>query len=371
MELLPTVWFIAIAVLWAGFVLLDGFDLGVGMLMLTSTRDERERRQMLNTIGPVWDGNEVWLITAAAGLFAAFPHWYASLFSGLYLLLVLVLVGLIFRAVAIEYRGKVHSDRWRRWADRALGTGSFLAAFGLGATLAVTTTGLPLDANGDRVGGAFAWLSPYALLGGLAVVGFSLAHGAAFLGLKAEGQVRARARRILVRWIPVALLPLAVWVLAVHLMTGRPWTWPLLVAAVLAALFAWTSARAGHEARSFGGTAAFLLLGFGAVFADVYPVVLPSTIDAAHDLTVTNSSNSDYTLGVMTVVAAFGLPLVLLYQGWSYWVFRRRLSTDHLPEPHAVLPAVAARATATGTRPDAGQAPPEAAPHGDDGTPGA
>ncbi|STX33293.1 cytochrome d ubiquinol oxidase subunit II [Kocuria rosea] len=183
MELLPTLWFIAIAVLWTGFILLDGFDLGVGMLMLISTRDERQRRQMLNTIGPVWDGNEVWLITAAAGLFAAFPDWYASLFSALYVPFVFVLVGLIFRAVSIEYRGKVHSDRWRRWVDRALGTGSFLVAFGLGAALALTTTGLPLNANGDRVGGAFAWFTRAARAG---AVGFCLVHAAAFLEPRAR-----------------------------------------------------------------------------------------------------------------------------------------------------------------------------------------
>jgi cytochrome bd ubiquinol oxidase subunit II len=341
MELLPTLWFIAIAVLWTGFIVLDGFDLGVGMLMLTSTRDERQRRQMLNTIGPVWDGNEVWLITAAAGLFAAFPDWYASLFSALYLPFVLVLVGLIFRAVSIEYRGKVHSDRWRRWADRALGTGSFLAAFGLGAALALTTTGLPLDANGDRVGGAFAWFSPYAVLGGLALVGFCLVHAWAFLGLRTEGPVRVRARRFLLRFGPAAFLPLVGWVVAVQLLNGRTWTWVLLGAAVVAALFVWTSARLGHEGRAFAGSAVFLVCGVASIFANVYPVVLPSTLDPAHDLTVANASNSDYTLGVLTVVAGIGLPMVLLYQGWSYWVFRRRLSTSHMPEPHSVTAAIA------------------------------
>ncbi|MUN63108.1 cytochrome d ubiquinol oxidase subunit II [Kocuria sediminis] len=346
MDFLPTLWFIAIAVLWTGFLLLDGFDLGVGMLMLTSTRDERERRQMLNTIGPVWDGNEVWLITAAAGLFAAFPLWYASLFSALYLPLVFVLVGLIFRAVSIEYRGKGHSDRWRRWADRGLGTGSFLAAFGLGAALALTTTGLPIDANGDRVGGAFAWFTPYALLGGLAAVGFCLVHAAAFLGLKTEGPVRLRARRLLVRFGLPALLPLAGWVVAVQLLTGRSWTWLLLGGAVVAGLFGWASARLGREVRAFAGTSGVLVLGVASIFANVYPVVLPSTLDPAWHLTVANASNSDYTLGVLTVVAGLGLPLVLLYQGWSYWVFRRRLTTDHLPAAHAVRAAVAPAAGA-------------------------
>ncbi|GGG62642.1 cytochrome c oxidase assembly protein [Kocuria dechangensis] len=341
MELLPTIWFIAIAVLWTGFIVLDGFDLGVGMLMLTSTRDERRRRQMLNTIGPVWDGNEVWLITAAAGLFAAFPDWYASLLSALYIPFVFVLVGLILRAVSIEYRGKGRSDRWRRWADRALGGGSFLVAFGLGAALALTTTGLPLDANGDRVGGAFAWFTPWAVLGGLALVGFCLVHASAFLALKTDGPVRLRARGLLVRLGPAALVPFVGWVVAVQLLNGKTWTWPLLGAAAVAALFGWTSARLGREGRAFAGSAAFLCCGLASVFANVHPVVLPSTLDAANDLTVTNASSGDYTLGVLTVVAGIGLPLVLLYQGWSYWVFRRRLTTDHLPAPHPVAAAVA------------------------------
>ena len=168
MEPLAITWFVLIAVLWIGYLLLEGFDLGVGMLLLTSTKDDKQRRLMLNTIGPVWDGNEVWLITAGAATFAAFPLWYASLFSALYLPLTLVLIGLILRAVAIEFRGKGASEAWTRWWDRALGIGSFVAAFGVGAALALTTTGLPIDANGDRVGGAFAWFTPYAVLGGLA-----------------------------------------------------------------------------------------------------------------------------------------------------------------------------------------------------------
>src|SRR6195952_1574342 len=176
MDWLPTLWFVLIAVLWIGYLFLEGFDLGVGMHLLFSTRDERQKRVMLNAIGPVWDGNEVWLITAAGATFAAFPLWYASLFSALYLPLVLVLLGLIFRAVAFEYRGKIDDVRWRARWDWAIALGSFVSAFGVGAALALTTTGLPLNANGDRVGGAFAWATPYAFIGGLAVVGFSPVH---------------------------------------------------------------------------------------------------------------------------------------------------------------------------------------------------
>jgi cytochrome d ubiquinol oxidase subunit II len=340
-ELLPTAWFIAIAALWIGFLLLEGFDLGVGMLLLFSTRKDRQRRLMLNAIGPVWDGNEVWLITAGAATFAAFPMWYASLFSALYIPMTIMLVSLIFRAVAIEYRGKGSTERWRLWWDRALGLGSLGAAFGIGAILALTTTGLPINANGDRVGGAFAWFTPYAILGGLAVVGFSLVHASAFLGLKTEGEVRVRARNFLVRWSPIALLPIVGWILAVQLSNGSLATWALVVVAMVALVFGWISARAGREGRAFIGIAAFLLAGASSLFAAVYPVVLPSTLDSAFDLTISNAASGSYTLGVMSVVAAIGLPLVFLYQGYTYWVFRRRLSEHHIPEAHVVKPAVA------------------------------
>lgn len=343
MELLPTIWFVAIAALWIGYLVLEGFDLGVGMHMLLSARTDRRRRLMLNSIGPVWDGNEVWLITAGAATFAAFPFWYASLFSTLYVPLTLTLLGLIFRAVAIEYRGKGATDRWRARWDRALGIGSFVAAFGVGAMLALTTTGLPIDANGDRVGGPFAWFNGYAILGGLAVVGFCLVHGAVFLSLKTLGPVRDRARDFVVRWAPVALLPIVGWVLAVQLAAGTPITWGLVALAVVAVVYGWAAARAGREGRAFAGIAAFLVLGAASIFAAAFPVLIPSTIDPAFDLTVTNAASGDYTLGVMSVVTAVGLPLVFVYQGYTYWVFRRRLAETHLPEAHLVSPAVGSR----------------------------
>ena len=343
MELLPTIWFVAIAALWIGYLLLEGFDLGVGMHMLVSARTENQRRLMLNSIGPVWDGNEVWLITVGAATFAAFPLWYASLFSTLYIPLTLTLLGLIFRAVAIEYRGKGATDRWRAWWDRALGIGSFVAAFGVGAMLTITTTGLPIDANGDRVGGPFAWLNGYAVLGGLAVIGFCLVHGAVFLSLKTLGPVRERSRSFVVRWSPVALLPIVGWVLAVQFTTGTVITWGLVVLAVVAVVYGWTAARAGREGRAFAGIAAFLVLGAASIFAAAFPVLIPSTIDSAFDLTVANASSGAYTLGVMSVVTAVGLPLVFVYQGYTYWVFRRRLSETHLPEAHIVEPAIASR----------------------------
>lgn len=343
MHLLPTLWFVAVAVLWTGYLLLEGFDLGVGMHVLFSARSENDKRVMLNAIGPVWDGNEVWLVTAGGATFAAFPMWYASLFSSLYLPLVFVLLGLIFRAVAIEYRGKGHSARWLRGWDLALGLGSLVAAFGVGAALALTTTGIPLDANGDRVGGPFAWFNGYAVLGGLAVVGFCLVHAAAFLALKTDGAVRVSARRFFARAMPVAVLPLVGWVLAVQLRQGTLVTWALVVVAAIAAFWAWRANRAGREGLAFAALATFLVSGAAAIFGAAYPVVLPSTLNPAWNLTVDNASSSAYTLGVMSVVACFGLPLVLLYQGWTYWVFRKRISGEHIPAARPVLPAVRQR----------------------------
>jgi cytochrome d ubiquinol oxidase subunit II len=314
------------------------------MLMKLFARDNTERRVLLNTIGPVWDGNEVWLLTAAGATFAAFPLWYASLFSALYLPLLLVLVALIFRAVAFEYRGKVDTDRWRNTWDWAIAVGSFVAAFGVGAALAHTTTRLPLDANGDRDGGPFSWFSGYALLGGFAVAGFALLHALAFLALKTDGDVRHRARRWFVRLLPVLLLPMAGWAVSVQLLSGEAWTVVLLAAAVVAAAAAWLQGRKGNEGRAFLAVGGFLLCGAISIFGAVFPVVLSSTIDPAFNLTVSNASSSDYTLGLMSIVACVGLPLVIAYQAWTYWVFRRRVSAAHIPEAHSFLPAMAAKA---------------------------
>jgi cytochrome bd ubiquinol oxidase subunit II len=340
MTFLPTLWFVIIALLWAGYLLLEGFDLGVGMHMGLSARTEKQRRVMLNSIGPVWDGNEVWLITAGAATFAAFPYWYASLISTLYIPVTVLLVGLIFRAVGIEYRSKGASRSWSRFWEHSIAIGSFVIAFCIGALLVLTTTGLPLDANGDRVGGPFVWLTPTAVLGGLAVVGFCLVHGATFLGLKTEGSVRTTMRRFVTRWAPLALVPLAGWVVLIQFEHGTLVTWALVVLAVAAAVYGWVNGRAAREGRAFIGFAGFLALGVASIFGAVYPLVLPSTISHAYDLTVANASSAPYTLAIMSIVAAFGLPLVIVYQGWSYWVFRKRISETHIPDAHVVQPAI-------------------------------
>lgn len=343
MDFLPTLWFILIAVLWVGYLFLEGFDLGVGMLMKLFARNEKERRLLLNTVGPVWDGNEVWLLTAGGATFAAFPFWYASLFSALYIPLVLVLLGLIFRAVAFEYRGKVQIQRWRNFWDWAIALGSLVVSFGIGAMLALTTTGLPLDSNGDRVGGPFAWFNGYAVLGGLAVVGFSLVHALAFLALKTDGDIRVRARKAVARFLPIGLLPLAAWVIAVVVLNGKAFSWILVAVAVIAAGAAWLANRKDREGWSFLGMGVFLVSGAAAIFSAAFPKVLPSTLNHAWDLTVSNASSSAYTLGLMSIVAAIGVPLVLAYQAWTYWIFRKRITVAQLPDAHDFEPAIAPR----------------------------
>src|SRR5690625_72670 len=341
MDTLPVFWFIAIAALWAGYLLLEGFDLGVGMRMLFASRTEKDRRVMLNTIGPVWDGNEVWLITAGAAMFAAFAYWYAALFSALYVPLTIALVGLIARAVGIEYRGKVASTRWATFWTAMIGLGSAIAAFCIGAALALTSTGLPVDGNGDRVGGPFVWVTGPALLGGLAVIGYALAHSATFLALKADGPVRERCAQFAARWAPLCLLPAALWAVLVQLRSGGTvLSWSLVVVAAGAALFGWAQARRRNEGLAFIGYAGFGVSGVAAIFAGMFPRVLPSTIDPAYDLTIANAASSSYTLGVMTVIVCLSLPVIVAYQAWSYWIFRKRVTPGMIPDPHIVLPAI-------------------------------
>ncbi|HLT68037.1 MAG TPA: cytochrome d ubiquinol oxidase subunit II, partial [Microbacterium sp.] len=244
--------------------------------------------------------------------------------------------------VAIEFRGKVHDPRWARFWTWCLGLGSAVSAFCIGAALAITSTGLPIDANGDRVGGPFVWLTLPAVLGGVAVVCFSLAHGSAFLALKTDGEIREKTGRFSGTWGPVLLLPAAAWALWVQFAHGGGWwlSWTLVALAVASAVHAWFYARRGKEGMAFAGYIGFIVFGAGSIFAGMFPQVLPSTLDDAFSLTVTNAANSSYTLMVMTVVAAFGLPLVIAYQAWSYWVFRKRLTPGMIPEPHIVIPAI-------------------------------
>ncbi len=332
---LPTIWFAIIALFWLGYLFLEGFDFGVGMLLRVLGRDEVSRRVLINTIGPVWDGNEVWLIVAAGATFAAFPGWYAGLFSAGYLPMLLVLVALIGRGVAIEYRGKVDSARWRGAWDAVLTGGSLVAPLGVGLLLAWNVLGVPIDAAGNRVGGPLAALRWDTLLGALGVVGFALTHGAVFIALKTDGPIRVRARRLALRLAPVALAPLVAMLAVVQLRQGSPWTWVALGVVLVAAVLSWLRLRAGREGQAFAALGMTIAATVVTLFGALYPDVLPSTVDTANSLTIAATASSHYPLTVLTWLAAIGTPAVLVYQGWTYWVFRKRIATIHIPEVHA------------------------------------
>ncbi len=331
---LTDVWFTLIAVLWCGYFMLEGFDFGVGMLLPVLGRSETERRVLVNTIGPVWDGNEVWLLVAGGATFAAFPEWYATLFSGFYLPLLLILVALIIRGVAFEYRGKIDDPGWRRRWDRAIVVGSLVPALLWGVAFGNILRGVPVDANGEYTGGFFNLLNPYALLGGLTTLTLFGLHGAVFLALRTTGEIRERAART-ASVIALATVPVAAgFLLWTQLRDGASATSVALSAAAAVALVAAVLAnRAGREGWAFLLTAATIVVATAALFVTLYPNVMPSTTDPAFSLTVESASSTPYTLKVMTWVAVVFTPIVLAYQGWTYWVFRRRIGIGDIPAP--------------------------------------
>src|ERR1700685_1389752 len=337
---LATFWFILIALLWAGYFFLEGFDFGVAIVASFVASDETDRRLCLESIGPVWDGNEVWLITAGGATFAAFPLWYARLFSGFYLPLLIILVALIVRGVCFEFRGKVDSVRWRANWDRALFAGSALPALLWGVAFANIVRGVPLNAAHVYTGNLLTLLNWYGLLGGLVTLSLFTLHGAIFLSLRTTGELRARARRAALR-IAVAAVPLAAaFLLATQVSHGRPVTDLNAALAAVALLGAVAAAFRGREGWAFAGTALTLALAVATLFGDLWPNVLPSFPSAAFSLTVSNASSAHYTLVVMSWVAVIFTPLVLGYQGWTYWVLRKRLSGSDIPagRPQAPTP---------------------------------
>lgn len=328
---LTTIWFALIAVLWLGYLVLEGFDFGVGMLLAVLADDDRERRVLLNTIGPVWDGNEVWLIVAVGATFAAFPEWYATLFSGFYLPLLAILATLIVRAVGLEYRHKRSDVAWKRSWDRAIVAGSVVPPFLWGLVLANVVRGVPLDADHDYVGSLADLLTPYALLGGATVVALSLTHGAFFVALKTVGDIRRRARLLALRCGGTTATLLAALLAWTALRDGDAAVWAaggLAVAALLAGLAA--GARSA-EGWAFTGTAVAIAALVVAWFLALFPEVMPSTLTPEGTLTTANAASSPYTLQIMSWVALAFTPVVIGYQAWSYWVFRRRIGTHHIP----------------------------------------
>jgi cytochrome bd ubiquinol oxidase subunit II len=336
-------WFVLIAVLWAGYFVLEGFDFGVGMLLPVVPRDERERGVLFSTIGPVWDGNEVWLVTAGAATFAAFPAWYATAFSGFYLALLLVLIFLIIRVVSFEWRNKSENPRWRAFWMWANVTGSIGVPFIWAVALANFVHGVPLDSNGDYAGNFWDLFSLYTVAAGVAFVVLFAFHGAAFLTLRTTGDVLQRAAATARRLaIPAAVLAggFAIWTVVVAVDRNDKDVFPpvlpaaLAVAAVaLAAFFALTN-RTG---RAFAFTAAGVVLTVATIFTSLYPRVLVSSPDFGNSLTVSGASSAHYTLVVMTVVALILLPVVILYQGWTYYVFRARVTGEDVESPLEAL----------------------------------
>jgi cytochrome d ubiquinol oxidase subunit II len=331
---LTDVWFVLIAVLWTGYFVLEGFDFGVGMLLpILGGRDEARRRLLINTIGPVWDGNEVWLLVAGGATFAAFPEWYASLFSGFYLALLVIVVALIIRGVAFEYRGKVDSPVWRRRWDLAIIVGSAVPALLWGVAFGNIVRGVKLDAGHHYVGSFFDLLNPYALLAGLVTLTLFATHGAIFLALKTDGPVRAQARGLAARVGALCVALAAAFLLWTQLSYGRDWTWASAGLAAVALVGALLANLRGREGWAFLATAVTIVGATVTLFGNLYPHVLPSTVDESFGLTVTNAASTPYTLKIMTWVAAFFTPVVLAYQAWTYWVFRKRLTVEHLPAP--------------------------------------
>jgi len=334
---LQQLWFGVLAVLFLGFLILEGFDFGVGMLMeplarLGSGDPELHRRAVLNTIGPVWDGNEVWLLTAGGAMFAAYPGMYATVFSSLYLPLLAILFGMIVRAVSIEWRGKIDDPKWRRWADVGIAAGSWLPAVLWGVAFAILVRGLPVDANHQVHLGITDVLNAYTLLGGLATCGLFLLYGAIFVALKTSGPVRDDALRVAV-WLSLPVTALvAGFGLWTQLGYGKTWTWLVLAVAVVAQLaaVALVFSRA-HEGWAFLCAALVVTAVVVLVFGALYPNLVPSTLDPQWSLTIDNASSSHYTLTIMTWAAAIFAPLVIVYQGWTYWVFRQRISADRIP----------------------------------------
>ncbi|MFH2114258.1 MAG: cytochrome d ubiquinol oxidase subunit II [Spirochaetota bacterium] len=330
---LNILWFILIGVLYGGFFILEGFDFGVGILLPFISKEDNERRAVINTIGPHWDANEVWLLTAGGATFAAFPHWYATLFSGFYLALFLLLVGLILRGVAFEFRSKDANPKWRSLWDWAIFTGSFLGALLLGVAFGNLTRGLPIDASMTYTGGFWYLLNPYALVSGVFSVALCLLHGSLFLSLKTTDGLNERIKGLVGKlWTVAIVASVLLFALSFVLVDGFSDSLgiglivPILGLAALAASYIFSQQE--KYGLAFGMTAAAIGLTVVTHFVSVFPNVMLSTTDPAFSLTIYTASSSDYTLKVMSFVALFFVPVMLAYQAWTYWTFRKRVSAD-------------------------------------------
>lgn len=332
-----TFWFIVIAVLWIGYFILEGFDFGVGMLLKAVAKNQAERRAVLTTLGPVWDGNEVWLLVAGGATFAAFPEWYATLFSGFYLPLFLILLALIIRGVAFEYRSKYGDQKWRARWDNAIVISSFLPALLWGVAFANIIRGVPLEKKNGVIeysGGFFNLLNPYALLGGVVTLTVFLTHGAIFLSLKTDGAIRERARTLVTKiGLVAAVATVAFLGITTVAFNDKHEVYALAFIVALSWLAALQFNLKGREGYSFLFSSIALAFAVITLFTALYPNVMPSSLLESASLNITNASSTDYTLKVMTIVALILTPIVLIYQGWTYWVFRKRVSAKQISTP--------------------------------------
>jgi len=329
---LNILWFVLIGVLYAAYFVLEGFDMGVGILLPFMGKNDTERRMVINTIGPHWDGNEVWLLTAGGATFAAFPQWYATLFSGFYLPLFLILVALIFRGVAFEFRSRDDNPAWRSLWDWAIFFGSLIPALLWGVAFANIVKGVPINGAMQYTGGFWNLLNPFALIAGLvSLIGFTLL-GALYLTLKGNGDMLPRLKKwVNALWI-AEVIAFAALIVAGYTFSGVFKGFGLnagliLLAALLLLVTVRFLANAGKSGRAFILAALTVLLTVGAIFAQLFPNVMVSSTDIANNLTIYNAASSQYTLSVMSKVALILVPIVLVYTAWSYWIFRKRVST--------------------------------------------
>jgi cytochrome bd ubiquinol oxidase subunit II len=332
-------WFVLIGVLWSGYFVLEGFDFGVGMLLPFLPRDERERSLMFQSIGPVWDGNEVWLVVAAGATFAAFPAWYATLFSGFYVALLAILVLLIVRVVSFDWRERHHGERWRVTWLCANSIGSFGAAFLWALALANLVQGVPLDSSHVFTGGVVDLFSPYTVVMGVAVVALFALHGATYLTLRTSGALRRRAAATALRLAPIAVVLAAggvAWTVVVAHQNNQRAVLPVAIPAVLTGLVvigAAVLAVRGRETWAFAATGLAAIGVVATIFTGLYPRVIVSDPAFGNSLTISNAAAGHYALEVITVVAVVFTPIILLYQGWTYHVFRARLGGGDSPGP--------------------------------------
>jgi len=340
---LATVWFFIVGALFVGYFVLDGFDFGVGMSLPFLGKDEVSRRQVINTIGPVWDLNETWVIVAGACLFASFPEWYATLFSGFYLPLLVILLALIVRGVSFEYRHQRDSLRWKRGFDRMIVIGSALPALLWGVAVGNIVQGVPLDADHEFAGTVLTLLNPYGLWVGITTLLLFFLHGVYFVGLKTDGRVHDDAQTLGKRLaVPTVVFAAGtvVWTIAIAAGRDAPLLWAVIACGAIAALALLASIVLNwvdRDGRAFAAGAVTIVFAVLTLWLALFPFVMPSAPGLENSLTIANASSTPLTLQIMSWAALVFLPLVLLYQGWTYWVFRKRVRRDVIEKADAAV----------------------------------